>query len=67
MLLLRCREFGDPEWTECSFNGPIARRTLQLLAASLSSSGQFHAQSLDEEGEWVDLVEMDFDDMKEPE
>ena len=67
MLLLRCRELGDPEWTECSFNGPAARRMVQLLAGGLSSSGNFHAQIMDEEGEWVDLVEMDFDDMKEPE
>jgi hypothetical protein len=38
-----------------------------LLASSMDTSGVYHVQTMSEEGEWEDLVEMEFDDSQEPE
>lgn len=61
MILLRCRRFGESEWTEISVNGPAERVSLSCVGAGLSSS-PMHVQQMDDEGEWVDLSEMNYDD-----
>lgn len=67
MIVARCRRFGEVEWTEISFNGPMAKLALLILAGGLTPSGQYHAQYMGEEGDWIDIAEMDFDDGKFPE
>lgn len=61
MIIFRCRRFGQADWTEISINGEAERSASSCIGASLSG-GSFDVQYMDEEGEWIDLAEMEFDD-----
>lgn len=64
MIHLRCRSFGDDEWTFADIDGPIERKAMLLLGAALAASGAHSAQVFSE-GEWMDITEMEFDDGKD--
>ena len=64
MTLLRCRHYGDPEWTEISIEGPAERAAFSACGAGLAS-GNLAVQYRDGE-EWIDLSELEWDD-EEPE
>ncbi len=65
MILLRCRRFGQDEWTEINLDGPDEHYIIPAVGASFAN-GQLHAQ-IHQDGEWVDISEMEADDMLEPE
>lgn len=66
MIEFRCRKYGDDEWTDVVLDGPVERTAMMLMAGSLAASGSYDVQ-YKENGEWVQLAEMDFDDNKDPE
>lgn len=61
MILLRARPFGQPEWTTISINGPFERGAFSMAGAGLAS-GNLHVQYMDEEGDWVDISELEWDE-----
>lgn len=61
MTLLRARRYGQSEWTVISVNGPDERACFSMVGAGLGS-GNLHVQYMDEEGEWVDIAEMEWDE-----
>lgn len=63
VISLRCRRFGQAEWTDVFFNGPAEQSAFSAAGAGLAT-GSFQTQML-EAGEWVDIAELDFDDGKE--
>ncbi len=65
MIAIRCRQFGQPEWTEIYLNG-IAEQRVFSAAISGLTTGHFEVQLL-EDGEWTDVAELEFDDGKEVE
>lgn len=56
MIQLRIREFGSSEWTYVTLAGDLGEALSSLLAGRAEAAG-LHVQSLDEDGEWGDVVE----------